>query len=136
MKTQLLCTFAKKGNLQEVIDQILATYKIAFDKIFVLQNADNPKELLCTYNIDVENSPTQMMENTISLHRKKETNTLYTINALNFVIALLNDGKVDKAFPMKWENYQNVLLLANDEFGVKQIKTEIYEVIQLIRDPQ
>jgi len=134
IKTQLLCTFCKMKNLQEIIDQILVTYRVAFDKIFVLRNVDNPKELLCTYNIDVENSPTQMMENTISLHRKKETNTLYTINALNFVIALLNDGKTDKSFPMQWQNYQNVLLLANDETGLKQIKTEIFEVIKIVRE--
>lgn len=136
IKTQLLCTFCKKTALQEVIDKILETYKIAFDKIFILQNVDNPKELLCTYNIIVGDSSADMMENTISLHRKKETNTLYTINALNFVIALLNDGMVDKSFPMQWQNYQNVLLLANEESGLKQIKTEIYEVIKIVRDPQ
>ena len=35
---------------------------------------------------------------------------------------------------MQWQNYQNVLLLANDETGLKQIKTEIFEVIKIVRE--
>jgi len=134
MQTQLLCTFTTKPKLQETVDSILKTYKVVFDKIFVLKNVDNPKELMCTYNIDVSQGiPSEMLENTISLHRKKETNTLYTINALNFVISLLNDGKVDKEFPMKWDNYRNTMLLTSDA-GLKQVNTEIYEVVKLIHD--
>jgi len=134
MQTQLLCTFTTKPKLQDTVDKILKTYKVVFDKIFVLKNTDNPKELMCTYNIDVSQGiPSEMLENTISLHRKKETNTLYTINALNFVISLLNDGKVDKEFPMKWDNYRNTMLLTSDA-GLKQVNTEIYEVVKLIHD--
>jgi len=134
MNTQLLCTFVTKAKLQDTVDQIIKTYTVVFDKIFVLKNVDNPKELMCTYNIDVsQGAPTSMLENTISLHRKKETNTLYTINALNFVIALLNDGKVDKSFPMPWENYRNTMLLTSDA-GLKQVHTEIFEVIKIVRE--
>jgi len=134
MNTQLLCSFTTKAKLQDTVDQILKTYSVVFDKIFVLKNVDNPKELMCTYNIDVTlGPPPTMLENTISLHRKKETNTLYTINALNFVISLLNDGKVDKSFPMKWENYRNTMLLTSDA-GLKQVHTEIFEVIKLVHD--
>lgn len=134
MNTQLLCTFVTKAKLQDTVDQIIKTYTVVFDKIFVLKNVDNPKELMCTYNIDVsQGAPTAMLENTISLHRKKETNTLYTINALNYVIALLNDGKIDKSFPMPWQNYQNTMLLTSDS-GLKQIHTEIFEVVKIVRE--
>lgn len=134
LSTQLLCTFTTKAKLQDTVDAILKTYKVVFDKIFVLRNTENQRELMCTYNIDVSGGlPTQMLENTISLHRKKETNTLYTINALNFVIALLNGGQVDKSFPMKWENYRNTMLLTSDA-GLKQVKTEIFEVVKIIHD--
>jgi hypothetical protein len=134
MKTQLLCSFCKKNDVQETVDLILQTYAVVFDKIFVLKNVDNQKELMVTYNIDVaDGQPQTMLENTISLHRKKETNTLYTINALNYVIALLNDGVVNKSFPMPWENYKNCLLLANEN-GLKQINTEIAEVIKIVRE--
>jgi hypothetical protein len=44
-------------------------------------------EYVCTYNVDQPNI-NNIPENTILVHRKKETNTLYTINALNELIKL------------------------------------------------
>jgi hypothetical protein len=70
----------------------------------------------------------QGIPDTISLHRKKNTNTLYTINALNDLIRELNGGKLDKSFPIKWENYKNCLLLTNEN-GLNKISTRIYSII-------
>jgi len=70
----------------------------------------------------------QGIQDTISLHRKKNTNTLYTINALNDLIRELNNGKLDKTFPIDWENYKNSLLLTNDE-GLNKIPTRIYTIV-------
>jgi hypothetical protein len=66
--------------------------------------------------------------NTISIHRKKHTNTLYTINALNQIILQLNKGVLDKRFPIPWENYRNCILLYNDDKLV-EIKTKIHKVV-------
>ena len=55
MKTQLLCTFTTKENLDEIVDKITSEYKIVFDKIYVLQNENNTDELICTYNVDTKN---------------------------------------------------------------------------------
>ena len=52
MKTQLLCTFTTQHNLEQTIRDITKHFKIVFDKIYVLQNEDKPKELICTYNVD------------------------------------------------------------------------------------
>ena len=88
MKTQLLCTFTTKDSFEDVVEQIKSEYTIVFNKIYVLQNEDNINELICTYNVDFENSVDyNKVKGTISLHRKKHSNTLYTINALNEVIA-------------------------------------------------
>ena len=62
--------------------------------------------------------------------RKKDTNTLYTINALNDLIRELNDGKLDKTFPIEWENYKNCLLLTGDE-GLNKIPTRIYTIVNV-----
>ena len=67
------------------------------------------------------------MPNTISLHRKKNTNTLYTINALNHLIQLLNNGVLDTSYQLDWENYRNCILLTNDE-GLRRINTEIHDI--------
>lgn len=128
-QTQLLCTFTLKTKLDETIEEIQNRYTIAFDKIYVLENKDNKREVMCTYNInsEVSNEP---LPNTISIHRKKQTNTLYTINALNDIVVLLNDGVKDPNFIIEWENYRNSLLVT-DEDGLKQINTKIYTIIEL-----
>ena len=53
--------------------------------------------------------------NTISIHRKKDSNTLYTVNALNAVIKNLNNGVLDKSFVVDWSRYENTLLLTNGD---------------------
>ena len=52
MKTQLLCTFTNQKNLEQITHDITKNFDIVFNKIYVLQNEDNTKELICTYNVD------------------------------------------------------------------------------------
>jgi len=126
--TQLLCTFARKNKFMEIIDEIKNTYEISFGRIFVLENLDNDRELILTYNIDKEKVFGETMKNTISIHRKKQTNTLYTINALNEVVSLLNDGKMDANYEVDWEKFRNMLLVT-DENGLKKIHTKVFKII-------
>ena len=131
MNTQLLVTFSKPNRLQQTITEITSCYTLAFNKVYVLENAANNKELACSYNIDAEKEiKGTIPPNTISVHRKKETNTIYTINALNYVIALLNDGKTDSTFPMPWDKYRNSILVTNAD-GLKRIETKINTIISL-----
>lgn len=131
VKSQLLCTFTTKKSLSEVVSSITKTYDIVFDKVYVLQNEDKPQELMCTYNVEVTDSlDYNSIPNTISLHRKKHTNTLYTINALNEVIKNINNGVLDTNFPIPWENFQNTILVSNNE-GLNKINTRIFEIIDI-----
>ena len=131
MKSQLLCTFTTQENLDETIKKITNSYTIIFDKIYVLQNENNVNELMCTYNIDTtEKVDFNKVEGTISLHRKKHTNTLYTINALNEVVANLNNGVIDSRFIVPWENFKNTLMVTNSE-GMNKINTRIYKIIKI-----
>ena len=131
MKTQLLCTFTTKEHIDDTVDKIQDAYTIVFNKIYVLQNEDNTKELICTYNVDTQESiDYNAVKGTISLHRKKHSNTLYTINALNEVIANLNNGVIDSKFIVPWENYKNSLLVTNSE-GLNKINTRIYKIITI-----
>ena len=86
MKTQLLCTFTKRNKLNEVIDVIITCNDIVFNKVYVFQNENDHHQLICTYNVEYDEDFMQGIPDTISLHRKKNTNTLYTINALNDLI--------------------------------------------------
>ena len=131
MKSQLLCTFTTKDNLDETIKKIVDAYTIIFSKVYVLQNENNVNELICTYNVDISNGVDyNKVKGTISLHRKKYSNTLYTINALNEVIANLNNGVVDSKFMVPWENFKNTLLVTNSD-GLNKISTRIYKIISI-----
>ena len=128
MKTQLLCTFTTKESLDSVIKEITNEYTIVFNKIYVLQNENNTNELICTYNVDTQNNiDYNKVEGTISLHRKKYSNTLYTINALNECIKNLNNGILDEKYMIPWENFKNMLLITNSD-GLNKINTRIYKI--------
>ena len=131
MKSQLLATFTTKDNLDETVKKIIDAYEIIFNKVYVLQNEENTNELICTYNVDISNGVDyNAVKGTISLHRKKHSNTLYTINALNEVITDLNNGVVDSNFVVPWENFKNTLLVTNSE-GLNRINTRIYKIIEI-----
>ena len=131
MKTQLLCTFTTKDNLDDTVKKITDAYSIVFNKVYVLQNENNVNELICTYNVDTTDGVDyNKVTGTISLHRKKYSNTLYTINALNEVIANLNNGVVDSKFIVPWENFKNTLMVTNSD-GLNKISTRIYKIIKI-----
>ena len=130
MNNRLYCTFTTADEYEEVANTIQTSYVILFDKLFVLESLDGEKIML-TYNVDMNNSTrNSMVDNTILVHRKKQTNTLYTINALNELIKSLNNGVIDKSFTVNWNDYRNCILLIQTE-GFNRIDTKIKEIINL-----
>ena len=131
MKTQLLCTFTQKDKLEDILGLIIICNDILYGKVYVFQNGKDRDQLICTYNVeyDADNHPDDI-PNTISLHRKKQSNTLYTINALNEVIRAKNKGVLDKRFNVEWREYQNTLLLTN-ETGLNVIPTKIHQIVDV-----
>ena len=130
MNNRLYCTFTTVDEYEKIISNIQSSYVILFNKIFVLESLDGEKIML-TYNVDINNSSSEsMVDNTILVHRKKQTNTLYTINALNELIKSLNNGILDKKFPINRNNYQNCILLIQTE-GFNKIDTKIKEIINI-----
>ena len=129
MDTQLLCTFSSQRMLRKTVDTIVNKYDIVYNKIFVLSNTNDEQELMCTYNVNKTEDYSQL-QSTISLHRKKQTNTLYTINALNHLIRTLNNGLLDTTYQLEWDNYRNCILLTNDD-GLRRIDTDIHDIIYI-----
>ena len=129
MQTQLLCTFTNKEELQNTLQLIRETYHIVYNYIYVLQNKGNLDELFITYNIDTQYKPEKPLEDTILVHRKKQSNTLYTINALNELVKEENNGVLDKSFSIDWDKFKNSIIVTNVE-GTKKISTRIFEVIE------
>ena len=130
MKTQLLCTFTKRNRLYDTIGLIIECHDIVFNKIYIFSNQNDTSQLICTYNVEYDDGFQEGIIDTISLHRKKQTNTLYTINALNEVIRSKNNGVLDKKFVVDWRDFQNSLILTN-ETGLNIIPTKIFQIINV-----
>lgn len=127
--SKLFVTFTKEENLEETLKEIQRRYTILHNKIFVLQ-VEGKDELICTYNVDTFNISDKIMPNTILLHRKKESNSLYSVNSLNALVKELNCGKLDNRYEIPWENYKNSLLLvSNGELNIH--KTKIHSIIHI-----
>lgn len=125
---KLFCTFAQEDELDNIVSEINRRYTIQFGKIFILYSKSN-QEYICTYNVDMVNV-FNFIENTILVHRKKETNTLYTINALNTLIKQLNEGVLDTTFKVDWEEYKNCILLTKGD-ELKRVNTKLHKIIEV-----
>ncbi len=128
LNNKLFCTFTTLEDLDGLIESITSSYNIMYNKLFVLHVKSND-EYVCTYNID-QGNVSDLPKNTILVHRKKDSNTLYTINALNELIKKLNNGVVDTKFPINWKHYRNTILLTQHD-ELKQLKTKIHKIIEL-----
>jgi hypothetical protein len=129
LKNKLFCTFSAKDRLEDTLDMIRSEYTIMYGKIFVLES-ENSEVYLCTYNIEVDESATRILPNTILLHRKKESNTLYTINSLNLLIKSLNEGILDTSYRVNWPDYQNTVLLTQGD-DLKKLSTKIHKIVTI-----
>jgi hypothetical protein len=128
LNNKLFCTFTTLEDLDALVNSLTRSYTIMYDKIFVLEVKDN-NEYVLTYNIEMANIA-NIPDNTILVHRKKESNTLYTINALNELIKKLNGGVVDTRYQIDWQHYKNTILLTQQN-ELRQLKTKIYKIIEL-----
>jgi hypothetical protein len=127
VKTQLLCTFTNEESFESIIEKVFK-YELFSRKIFILK-LEPSNELVVSYNI-VANNSHQFLSETIMVHRKKESNTMYTINALNSLISSLNGGIVDKEYQINWNHYQNTLILTNGN-GYKIMKTSLFKIVDV-----
>ena len=128
MSNKLFCTFSTEGELESTLTEIQERYKIIYNKIFVLYSKSQD-EYICTYNVDYGNVST-FLENTILVHRKRESNTLYTINALNTLVKELNGGVLDKNFRINWTDYKNCILLTKGP-ELKRVNTKLFRILEL-----
>lgn len=127
--TKLFCTFTSPAEVETTVNTINRKYSILFNKIFILESPQSD-ELICTYNIDTGNMASSPISNTILLHRKKESNTLYTINALNTLIKINNNGYLNKNYIVDWQEHKNSILLTNGP-GLRKLDTIIHKIVDL-----
>lgn len=127
-KRQLLCTFSLISSFKNLIEEIKKFYVVSNNKFFVFLNVITPSEVFVTYNIlsDVKEFP--KFPNTISIHRKKNTNTLFTLNSMNQLIKNENGGVLNKNYSINWELYSNSLIIS----GVPLIKVLPIKLLEIV----
>ena len=128
MNNRLFCTFTAIEDLEALVSELSRRYSIMYNKMFVLHVKSN-NEYVITYNVDQGNI-NDIPDNTILVHRKKESNTLYTINALNELIKKLNGGVVDTNYTVNWQHYRNSILLTQHN-EIKQLNTKIFKIVEV-----
>ena len=131
-KTVLLASFISRNSLEEYTKSIKENFIISGSKIFILKDKNDDQKIILTYNINLTNEKIQfdsIIPETITLHRKKESNTLYTLNALNLVVQNENNGKLDKSFQVPWKKYLNCILITQKKNLIK-IETELENILE------
>jgi hypothetical protein len=128
MNTQLLCLFTTKGQIDNSLDFILKNYILQNNNIFVLQSKTNDEELYITFNVEKGSAPIDSEWKTILVHRKKQSNTIYTINALNEVIKSKTGGQIDTSFQIDWDDFTNCILTTSNT-GYRMISTKVFKTI-------
>lgn len=118
MRPQLLCTFTTLQDLPYCIGNIHKSYDNDVANLKCYSYVYSESNIVCIYNV-YNNS--RRLKDTISINRKKETNTLYSINALNALIRALNYGELDKSFVINWTDYKDCMLLSQGDDGYKTI---------------
>jgi hypothetical protein len=122
MKAQLLCTFTYLDKLPTCLGEIYKTHDVQnVTNVKCYSYVETPNNVVCIYNVSSEG---RRMKDTISINRKKESNTFYSINALNSLIRSLNNGVLDKTFRIEWSNYQDMILLSDMDYNCRLIKIQ------------
>lgn len=130
MTTQLLCLFTTRPELDYSVDFIVRNYEIVNPNVFILESKVRPEELFITFNVEKGSAPVPSDWKTILVHRKKQTNTIYTINALNEVVKSKTGGQLDSSFVIDWEEFHSCILTTSNT-GYKKIPTKIHKKIVL-----
>ena len=125
---QLICLFTTEPDLDYTSSMIQKTYNIVYNRIFVL-SIEESEELICSFNIEKGNVRKQL-PGAMLVHRKRDTNTMYTINSLNTLVKSENNGILDSNYTVDWTKYKNSLLVTSNN-ELKVLKTKVYQIINL-----
>lgn len=129
--TILLASFAYIDHYDETIDRIYHCFQIENDKIFVYNDLHTPRKKIITYNVFTPKNvkiDINRIHHTIRINRKKESNTLYTINSINSIIEK-EIGKVDTRHIIDWNKYANMLLLYDKQKGLTITPISFKEIL-------
>jgi hypothetical protein len=120
----LLMSFSNEDEYKTHLQVIREIYR-PDSNIFVLQNRYDDKEIYITFNTEY-NFKTPGI---IKINKKRETNTMFTIDALN-ELSIRENGEIKKDWTPNWNEFENCLILIRDgELSVTP--TKIKEIVRI-----
>ena len=123
MRVLLMC-FSSTEDYRNKLQEIREIYRPS-SNIFVLENRFEGDEVWITFNTEYNFK----MPGFIKANKRKSTNTIFTIDAVN-ELSIRENGVIDKSFVPNWNEFENCLLLIrNGELCV--IPTKLKEIIKL-----
>ena len=126
MNTQLLCLFTTKEELEKATNFVLTNYTLTNPNVFILENKLKEEEVFITFNVEKGSAPIASEWKTILVHRKKQSNSIYTINALNEVVKSKTGGMLDNSYMIDWEEFRNCIITTSN-LGYKKIPTKVFK---------
>jgi hypothetical protein len=94
--------------------------------VFILENKLKVEDAFITFNVAKGSSAIPSDWKTILVHRKKQSNTIYTINALNEVVKSKTGGMLDNSYMIDWEEFRNSIITTSSA-GYKKIPTKVFK---------
>ena len=136
-KRKLMASFTTHSKLKNFV-QYLYENKLT-DKLFILKNQKQQNVMIVTYNLLKESNMSNLREcgvlNSLTIQRNKETNTLYSINALNYILEeeSLKTEKPKQEIKIDWSKYNNTLLTTSDK-KVNIINTKLFKFVDFKKE--
>jgi hypothetical protein len=112
--------------LDKSVDFILTNYTLTNPNVFILESKVRPEEAFITFNVEKGSNAIPSEWKTILVHRKKQSNSIYTINALNEVVKSKTGGMLDNSYMIDWEEFRNCILTTSNT-GYKMIPTKVFK---------
>jgi hypothetical protein len=134
-KVTLFANFVRGEEIDTLIQELVSLAQEDIEvknKVFVLENLRDENQFIITFNVvgDSGHIRDYLPLGSIPVHRKREVNVLYSINALNEIIKAHNDGQVDPTKSIPWEHYRNTFLITRSG-ELNSIPTKLYKVVEL-----
>ena len=104
----------------------MGNYTLVNPNVFVLENKSKVEECYITFNVEKGSVAIPSDWKTILVHRKKQSNSIYTINALNEVVKSKTGGMLDNSYMIDWEEFRNCILTTSNT-GYKKISTKVFK---------
>ena len=121
---------------EEYVHRLVDVADLSSPYIFLFRRGESDNDYIVTYNVsDPRAHRSQANAYTMRVHRKKQSNTLYTINALNAAVALQHSGSTGKNLPLDWKEYENCLLMTEGK-NLQVYPVEVVKIYKIEEPPE